>query len=178
ASGPGVVRLEGVAKSHGGRLLFSDVDLELAKGDKVGLVGPNGAGKTTLLEVLIGRQEADAGSVFRGKNLAIGYLPQEAEELDIESQEIVAAALKTYPGMLLVVSHNRSFLNEVANKIAIIAHRRLAVFQGTFKDSWAAAKMAEFMAVRQKPRYRVLRVVKDWATGNTYRNADVIALGD
>src|SRR3990172_7301315 len=48
-SGPGVVRLEGVGKSHGGRHLFSDVDFELAKGDKVGLVGPNGAGKTTLL---------------------------------------------------------------------------------------------------------------------------------
>src|SRR2546426_12659738 len=70
--------------------------------------------------------------------------------------------------MVLVVSHNRSFLNEVANKIAIIAHRRLAVFQGTFKDSWAAAKMAEFMAVQQKPRYRVLRVVKDWETGTAY----------
>src|SRR5438093_266882 len=251
ASGPGVVRLEGVAKSHGGRLLFADVDLELAKGDKLGLVGPNGAGKTTLLEVLIGRQEADAGSVFRGKNLAIGYFAQEAEELDfsrtlleeissvrhppppeswargllgrfwfrgdavhsrvgqlsggerarlalakfiaqdydllvldeptnhldIESQEIVAAALQTYPGMLLVVSHNRSFLNEVANKLAVIAHQRLAVFQGTFKDSWAAAKMAEFMAVKQKPRYGVLRVVKDWETGNSYRNGDVIALG-
>jgi len=46
----------------------------------------------------------------------------------------------------------RSFLNDVANKIAIIAHHRLAVFQGTFKDSWAAAKMAEFMAVKAKPR--------------------------
>src|SRR2546426_994984 len=251
ASGPGVVRLDGVAKSHGGRLLFADVDLELAKGDKVGLVGPHGAGKTTLLEVLIGRQEADAGTVFRGKNLKIGYFAQEAEDLDfsrtlleeissvrnpppsqawargllgrfwfrgdavhsrvgqlsggerarlalakfiaqdydllvldeptnhldIESQEIVAAALQTYPGMGLVVSHNRSFLNEVANKIAVIAHRRLAVFQGTFKDSWAAAKMAEFMAGQQKPRYRVLRVVKDWETGNAYRNGDVIALG-
>src|SRR3989454_468056 len=82
ASGPGVVRLEGVTKSHGVRLLFADVDLELAKGDKVGLVGPNGAGKTTLLDVLIGRQDADAGSVFRGKNLKIGYFAQEAEELD------------------------------------------------------------------------------------------------
>src|SRR3989442_9373144 len=82
ASGPGAVRLEALAKSHGGRLLLADVDLELAKGDKVRLVGPNGAGKTTLLEVLIGRQEADAGSVFRGKNLNIGYFAQEAEELD------------------------------------------------------------------------------------------------
>src|SRR2546427_909387 len=250
ASGPGVVRLEGVAKSHGGRPLFSDVDLELAKGDKLGLVGPNGAGKTTLPEVLIGRQDADAGSVFRGKNLNSGYFAQEAEELDfsrtlleeissvrhpppsqawargllgrfwfrgdavhsrvgqlsggerarlalakfiaqdydllvldqptnhldIESQEIVAAALQTYPGMLLGVSHNRSFLNEVANKIAIIAHHRLAVFQGTFKDSWAAAKMAEFMAVRQKAPNRGLRVVKDWESGTADRGGGVMSL--
>src|SRR3989442_71629 len=81
ASGPAVVRLAGVAKSRGGRLLIADVDLELAKGDKVGLVGPHGARKTTLLQVLIGRQEADAGSVFRGKNLKIGYFAQEAEAL-------------------------------------------------------------------------------------------------
>src|SRR5438132_12158913 len=78
--------------------------------------------------------------------------------------------------MLLVVSHNRSFLNEVANKIAVIAHQRLAVFQGTFKDSWAAAKMAEFMAVKAKPRYRVLRVVEDWGTGTAYHGRDVIPL--
>src|SRR3989442_3730734 len=58
----------------------------------------------------------------------------------------------------------------------MVAHRRLAVFQGTFRDSWAAAKMAEFMAVRQKPRYRVLRVVKDWETGPAYHGGDVIAL--
>src|SRR2546430_14424560 len=58
----------------------------------------------------------------------------------------------------------------------MVAHRRLAVFQGTFRDSWAAAKMAEFMAVRQKPRYRVLRVVKDWGTGTAYHGGDVIAL--
>ncbi|MEK6838198.1 MAG: ABC-F family ATP-binding cassette domain-containing protein, partial [Candidatus Thermoplasmatota archaeon] len=81
-SGRGVVRVEGVAKSHGGRLLFAEVDLELAKGDRVGLIGPNGCGKTTLLEILIGRQEPDAGSVHRGRSLNIGYFAQEAEELD------------------------------------------------------------------------------------------------
>src|SRR6266571_5035202 len=41
----GIVRVDGVSKSHGGRLLFSEVDLEIGKGDKLGLVGPNGAGK-------------------------------------------------------------------------------------------------------------------------------------
>jgi len=88
----------------------------------------------------------------------------------------VAGALQAYPGMLLVVSHNRSFLNDVCNKIAVIAHQRLAVFQGTFKDSWAAAKMADFIAVKGKPRYRVLRVVKDWETGTAYHGGDTITL--
>ena len=113
---------------------------------------------------------------FIAQDYDLLVLDEPTNHLDIESQEIVAAALQTYPGMLLVVSHNRSFLNEVANKIAVIAHQRLAVFQGTFKDSWAAAKMAEFMAVKQKPRYRVLRMVKDWETGTAYRGGDVIAL--
>jgi ATPase subunit of ABC transporter with duplicated ATPase domains len=113
---------------------------------------------------------------FIAQDYDLLVLDEPTNHLDIESQEIVAAALQTYPGMLLVVSHNRSFLNEVANKIAVIAHQHLAVFQGTFRDSWAAAKMAEFMAVRQKPRYRVLRVVKDWETGTAYHGGDVIAL--
>ena len=248
--GQGVVWVAGVAKSHGGRLLFADADIELGKGDRVGLVGPNGCGKTTFLEIVIGRQETDAGTVHRGRALSVGYFAQEAEELDfdntlleevrsirhppppeawargllgrfwfkgdtahskvgtlsggerarlalakfiayeydllvldeptnhldIESQEIVAAALQTYPGMILVVSHNRSFLNEVCTRTAVIAHQRLAVFQGTFKDSWAAAKMADFMATKEKPRYRVLRVVKDWETGASYHGGDVITL--
>src|SRR5437867_2665693 len=64
-SGHGIGRREGIAEGPSGRLLFAEVDFELGKGDKVGLVGPNGAGKTTLLEILIGQQEPDAGSVHR-----------------------------------------------------------------------------------------------------------------
>ena len=75
-----------------------------------------------------------------------------------------------------VMSHSRTFLNDVCNKIAVIAHQRLAVFQGTFRDSWAAAKMAEFMARKERPRYRVLRVMKDWETGTAYRGGDTVTL--
>jgi len=37
---------------------------------------------------------------------------------------------------MLVVSHNRSFLNDVCNRIAVIAHQQLTVFEATFRDSW------------------------------------------
>ena len=103
-------------------------------------------------------------------------LDEPTNHLDIESQEVVAAALKEYPGILIVVSHNRSFLDDVATKIAIIAHQRLAVFLGTFKDSWAAAKMAEFLGRETKVRYKVHRVIRDWETGTSYRSGEVITL--
>src|SRR5207249_2795456 len=61
----------------------------------------------------------------------------------------------------MVVSHNRSFLNDVCNRIAVIAHQQLTVFEATFRDSWAPAKMAGFMPVNEKPRFHFLRVVKD-----------------
>src|SRR5437867_10996021 len=62
-SGHGVVRLEGIAKSHGRRLRRSDVDFELGKGDKVGLVQPNGAGKMALAQRLSGQEGACGGLV-------------------------------------------------------------------------------------------------------------------
>src|SRR5437867_9460170 len=51
---------------------------------------------------------------------------------------------------MLVVSHNRSFLNDVCNRIAVIAHQQLTVFEATFRDSWAPAKMAGFMPVKRE----------------------------
>ena len=67
----------GLAKSFGPRLLFSGVTVHLTSGRRVALIGGNGTGKTTLLEILLGRQEPDAGEVHRPRDLRVGYLPQE-----------------------------------------------------------------------------------------------------
>src|SRR5690606_33577562 len=48
---------------------------------RVALVGPNGAGKSTLIKIILGLESADEGEVSKGKNLAIGYLPQEAPRM-------------------------------------------------------------------------------------------------
>jgi ATP-binding cassette subfamily F protein 3 len=72
-----LVTLSGVAKSHGAQHLFDSVDLQVGAGRRLAVVGPNGAGKTTLLEIITGDQAADAGTVTRTKDLAIGYLRQE-----------------------------------------------------------------------------------------------------
>ena len=103
-------------------------------------------------------------------------LDEPTNHLDIESQEVVAAALKEYPGTVVIVSHNRSFLNDVVNKIGVIANQKIGIFQGTFKDSWMAVRMGEFLALKKKPRYRVLRVVKDWESGKSFQKGDTLTL--
>jgi len=75
-----LVTLSGVAKSFGAQHLFEGVDLQIATGRRIAIVGPNGAGKTTLLEIITGEQEADAGSIARGRDLVIGYLRQEVAQ--------------------------------------------------------------------------------------------------
>lgn len=59
-----------------GRVLLSEVDLDLAPGEVVTLIGPNGAGKTTLVKVLLGLEAPDTGVVHRRPGLNIGYVPQ------------------------------------------------------------------------------------------------------
>src|SRR5205085_11573753 len=60
---------EGVAKSLGGRALFSGLDLTLTPGTKLGLLGPNGSGKSTLLRVLAGEDLPDSGTLTRAEGL-------------------------------------------------------------------------------------------------------------
>ncbi|MFO0962551.1 MAG: ABC-F family ATP-binding cassette domain-containing protein [Phycisphaerales bacterium] len=58
-----LVQATGIGKHFGGRWLFRGLDLEIAPGDRIGLLGPNGSGKTTLLRVLGGELAPDEGAV-------------------------------------------------------------------------------------------------------------------
>jgi ATPase subunit of ABC transporter with duplicated ATPase domains len=66
----------------GARVLMSEVNFRVDKGDKVGLVGRNGAGKTTLTKILAGDGQPSKGFVDRGGE--IGYLPQDPRSGDPE----------------------------------------------------------------------------------------------
>jgi ATPase subunit of ABC transporter with duplicated ATPase domains len=66
----------------GARVLMSEVNFRVDKGDKVGLVGRNGAGKTTLTKILAGDGQPSQGFVDRGGE--IGYLPQDPRSGDPE----------------------------------------------------------------------------------------------
>jgi len=67
-----------VTKSFGARTLFSDVSLQVNRGNRIGLIGPNGAGKSTLFSLILGQDSPDEGIIALQKSARIGYLPQES----------------------------------------------------------------------------------------------------
>jgi ATP-binding cassette subfamily F protein 3 len=74
-SGDIVVRAEGLAKAFE-RPLFSQVELQIVRGERWGLIGPNGCGKSTLLRCLLGEEQPDAGAVQLGAGVSVGYFDQ------------------------------------------------------------------------------------------------------
>ena len=61
--------------------IIKDFNLEIFKGEKVGLIGKNGVGKSTLLKIIVGELKADSGEIKIGNRVKIGYLSQGHEEL-------------------------------------------------------------------------------------------------
>jgi ATP-binding cassette subfamily F protein 3 len=74
-----LLRLDGVARSFGGRTLFRDVALTIHRNDRIGLVGPNGAGKTTLLQIASGLEVPDSGRVAVPRGVRVAILRQEID---------------------------------------------------------------------------------------------------
>jgi ATP-binding cassette subfamily F protein 3 len=98
-SGQVVVKLEGMKKSFGDEPVFTGVDVEIERGEKVAVVGPNGAGKSTLLRILAGTEPIDAGTrKLDGRAAASFFAQHTAEALDLSAtvyDEVRRAAPRT-----------------------------------------------------------------------------------
>lgn len=209
SSGNDVIFAKDLSKSFGfgleRRQLFSGVEMDIKKGDRICLVGPNGIGKTSLLKIIMGELQADTGQIKVGHNVVFGYYDQEQKlmsgtntvleelhndyhlysetelrsllgrflfrgetvfkqvgmlsggekarlallklmlsganvlvmdeptnHLDIESKEVFEEALIDFPGTLLLVSHDRYFLNKVPSNIYELSENGMTTYAGGY----------------------------------------------
>ena len=80
-SGIEMFRCEGLGFSYDGvKKVFSDIEFNIARGDKVALIGYNGLGKTTLMRIIAGTRQPTEGKAVLGHNVVPGYLSQEFAE--------------------------------------------------------------------------------------------------
>ncbi|HVJ49312.1 ABC-F family ATP-binding cassette domain-containing protein [Desulfitobacterium sp.] len=213
-SGDKVLMLEAVGIRFSERTLFSNVHLDLRRGDRVALLGKNGVGKTSLLKA-ISQQVPYQGEIRLGAKVQLGYYSQEHEDLhltgtiideirsdsalkdpeirnllarfgfigeevfkpvsvlsggeksrlelaklflaqgnlllldeptnhlDTQMRDVLEEALADYEGTLLVVSHDRYFLDRVVNKIAHLTPSGLQVYEGDYSEYKAQVQEEE-----------------------------------
>jgi ATP-binding cassette, subfamily F, member 3 len=71
-----VIKINQLSKSYSTHALFTDVNLQMNAGDRLGLVGRNGHGKTTLFRLILKQEEPDDGQIVIPRNYRIGHLEQ------------------------------------------------------------------------------------------------------
>ncbi|WP_462247194.1 ABC-F family ATP-binding cassette domain-containing protein [Parvimonas micra] len=204
-SGKDVLTISDLSMGFNDKILFDDINLNVYKGDKIGLVGKNGVGKTTLFKIICNNIEAIKGKCDLGARVSIGYYDQEQKtlsnqntvmdefwdaypkmnnfevrshlakfnffdedlfksvgelsggerarlellklmlsksnfllldeptnHLDIESKEVLENAIVDYSGTVLIISHDRYFLNKVVNKIWYLEDGKITEFYGNY----------------------------------------------
>jgi len=204
-SGYDVLHAEKLSKSFGDKHLFSNLSLDLKRGEKIALIGENGRGKTTFFNILMDKIKPDSGVKVLGTNVNIGYYDQEqsnlcedktiiyevwddfpelttsqvrgalatflftgedvfktinklsggekcrinllklmlsrsnlllldepTNHLDILSREALEEAILSYDGTLIVISHDRYFLNKVINRIVELQEEGTTEYLGNY----------------------------------------------
>ena len=206
STGENVLQVRNVSKSFDGNKVLNNINFDLYKGERVGIIGKNGIGKSTLLKIIMEKISKDKGEIAIGSRVKIGYYDQDhsalhgentvlqeintslnltqeylrtlaggflfsgedvekridklsggekvrvsflklymekanllildepTNHLDIYSIEVLEDALEDYEGTLLVVSHNRHFLDVVCNTIYYLDENGLKKFKGNYED--------------------------------------------
>ena len=80
--GTNVIEAKNVAKAFGDKLLYDDLNFVLPQAGIVGIIGPNGAGKSTIFKMIMGEQQADAGTFEIGDTVKIAYVDQSHSNID------------------------------------------------------------------------------------------------
>lgn len=214
-SGEIVLKIKNVCKSYEGKLILNNINIDIYRGDRIGIIGKNGIGKSTLLRIINGIEAQDSGELVFGEKIDIGYYDQEHQNLDydntimeellnsykmpdeearnlaggflfsgddvdkkisslsggerarvslmklikekgnflifdeptnhldIYSREVLEEALEEYDGTLILVSHDRYFLESIVNKIYVIDENGTKLFKGDYEEYKKNSAMGE-----------------------------------
>lgn len=200
-SGKIVAEINEVSKNFADKEIFSKLEMNIARGEKIALIGKNGMGKSTLIKMLVGDTPYD-GEIKLGHNVSVGYFAQDettklngnktvfetiddvavgevrkkvrailgsflfrdddvdkkvkvlsggektrlalcklllepynflvldepTNHLDIVSKDVLKEALKKYTGTLLLVSHDRDFLDDLTERIYYIKNQGISIY--------------------------------------------------
>ena len=234
-SGDLVYKASGLSAGYPQKVVFTDADIEIKRGEKVALVGRNGEGKTTLMRVIAGELQPLAGESRLGHNVDLGYFAQNQEDIldktetvfstldriaigdirtklrdilaqflfrgedidkrvsvlsggerarlgmaklmlqnhnllaldeptnhmDIKSKDILKQALKSYDGTLIVVSHDRDFLDGLVDKLYEFRDGRVREHLGGVADFLARRKLETLQELERNAAPEKVQAVKD-----------------
>lgn len=95
-SGNDVLSVKGLKKTFGASTLYSNIDFDIKREERVAIIGNNGTGKTTILKIINGIIPFDEGEISLGSKVKIGYYDQEHQVLDSE-KTLFDELQDTYP---------------------------------------------------------------------------------
>ncbi len=234
-AGDVVFKASGITVGYPGKVVFSDADIEVKRGEKVALIGRNGEGKTTLMRVIAGELTPLKGESKIGYNVSMGYYAQNQEDIldgrltvwetldniavgdirtklrdilaqflfrgddidkkvsvlsggerarlgmakfmlqpynllaldeptnhmDIKSKEILKQALKAYDGTLIVVSHDRDFLDGLVDKMYEFRDGRVREHIGGVQEFLEKRKLESLRELERRFGKEILRDAQD-----------------
>lgn len=127
-----MLRLDGISKRYGDRLVLRDVCFTAAPKSLTVISGPNGSGKSTLLHVIAGLARADAGLVtYNGPPGGIGYLGHES----LAYPQLTALENLTFWASLHAIRHDEATLMSALERVYLAPYADEAA--GTFSRGMA-----------------------------------------
>lgn len=104
-SGMDVLSYENISKSFDGKKIIENINFDIKRNDRVGIIGANGIGKTTLIKMATGEVNPDSGEVFVGSNVQMAYYDQEQDNL-YENNMVIDEILDAKAGMTISIARN------------------------------------------------------------------------
>jgi len=85
-----IITVSNLTKKFGRKIILSDINLKINRGDSITFIGRNGCGKSTFLKILSGLLPFEKGSVIHNGKLKFGYVPERFPAMNLTAEDYIA----------------------------------------------------------------------------------------